>query len=181
MTDASAGQGSSDRRKKIEDELKRLEESAMYSAQIQFEAAKQWRSVNLALGIPASVLAAVSGAATLAATTGRVFAGILALASAAFGGILTTINAAHRTSQATTAANVYLEVQTAARQARLIDLSSQTAEEARATLAALTARRDEQNKTIELPSGRAYRKGVRNITSGGQTYEVDAPKVNGAP
>lgn len=41
MTDASSGQGSSDRRKNIEDEFKRLEESAMYSAQIQFEAAKQ--------------------------------------------------------------------------------------------------------------------------------------------
>jgi hypothetical protein len=38
------------RRKAIEDELHRLEGSAMHSAQIQFEAAKQWRSLNLLLG-----------------------------------------------------------------------------------------------------------------------------------
>lgn len=49
------------RRVAIEDELRRLEESAMYSGQIQFEETKIWRRVNLTLGIPASVLAAVAG------------------------------------------------------------------------------------------------------------------------
>jgi hypothetical protein len=78
------------RRKAIEEELHRLEESAMYSAQVQFEAAKQWRGLNLALGVPASVLAAVSGATALTATTGRIIAGVLALVSAGFGAILTT-------------------------------------------------------------------------------------------
>src|SRR3954462_6221857 len=107
------------RRQAIEDELRRLEESAMYSAQIQFEQAKRWRGVNLMLGIPASALAAVSGATALASTTGRVAAGIIALVAAGFGGILTTVNASHRTTQASAAANAYLEIQTAARQARL--------------------------------------------------------------
>jgi hypothetical protein len=130
----------------IQDELERLEESAMYSAQIQFEAS----------------------------TTGRIIAGVLALASAGFGAILTTVNAAHRMNQAAAAANAYLEIQTAARQARLIDLPHQSIEEARATLAELTARRDEQNKTVEPPNRRAYRKGSKNISSGGQIYEVDA-------
>jgi hypothetical protein len=167
------------RRKAIQDELERLEESAMYSAQIQFEASKQWRGLNLGLGVPASVLAAVSGATALAATTGRIIAGVLALASAGFGAILTTVNAAHRMNQAAAAANAYLEIQTAARQARLIDLPHQSIEEARATLAELTARRDEQNKTVEPPNRRGYRKGSKNISSGGQTYEVDAKAPQG--
>jgi Flp pilus assembly protein TadB len=59
-----------------QEELHRLEESAKYSAQILFEAAKQWRGVNLLLGFPASVLAAVSGATALTATTDRIVAGV---------------------------------------------------------------------------------------------------------
>lgn len=148
----------------------------MYSAQIQFEQAKRWRGVNLSLGVPASVLAAVSGATALATTTGRIAAGIIALVAAGFGGILTTVNAAHRMNQASAAANAYLEIQTAARQARLVDLPHQTIDEARTTLAELTARRDEQNKTAEPPSRRSYRKGSKNIESGGQTYAVDQRK-----
>ncbi len=135
----------------IRDELERIEESAKWSAQCQFEQAKQWRGINLALGLPASSLAAVSGAAALASTTSRVVAGVIALVSAAFGALLTTVNASHRTNRATAAANSYLEIQTAARQARLIDLPTATPDEARSILAELTARRDEQNKTAEPP------------------------------
>ncbi|MGY1838440.1 MULTISPECIES: SLATT domain-containing protein [unclassified Modestobacter] len=178
MHDGPAGDTEAEarRRSAIEDELRRLEESAMYSAQIQFEQAKRWRGVNLALGVPASALAALSGATALASTTGRVAAGIIALVAAGFGGILTTVNAAHRTTQASAAANAYLEVQTAARQARLVDLPHLTIEEARAVLAELTSRRDEQNKTAEPPSRRAYRRGSKNIQRGAQSYAVDKPK-----
>jgi hypothetical protein len=102
-------------------ELRRLEESAMYGAQMQFEQAKRWRGVNLWLGLPASTLAAVSGATALAAATGRIAAGILALVSAAFGAVLTTVNASHRTNQAASAGNGYVAIQTAARQLRTID------------------------------------------------------------
>jgi hypothetical protein len=110
--------------KALADEFSRLEESAMYSAQNQFEQAKQWRGINLMLGLPASVLATVSAATALASTTGRFWAGLLALAAAAFGAVLTTVNASHRINQASSVANAYLEIQTAARQARLLDLSS---------------------------------------------------------
>jgi hypothetical protein len=163
------------RRKAIEDELKRLEESAMYSAQMQFELTKQWRGVNLSLGLPAAVLAAVSGATALVSTTGRIPAGILALASAGFGAILTTVNASHRMNQAAAAANAYLEIQTAARQAREVDLPDWPLDDARNALAELTARRDEQNKTAEPPNKRAYKRAQANLDSGGQTYAVDTP------
>jgi hypothetical protein len=162
-----------ERRMQIHLELQRLEENSMYSAQTQFEHAKQWRAVNLILGLPASVLAALAGATALASTAGRIVAGVLALAAAGFGAILTTINASHRTNQASAAANAYLEIQGAARQARTVDLPYETVEEARAALAELTARRDEQNRTAEVPSRRAYKKAKRNIESGSQSYSVD--------
>jgi hypothetical protein len=161
------------RRQAVEIELRRLEESAMYGAQMQFEQSKRWRGVNLWLGLPASVLAAVSGATALAATTGRIVAGVLALVAAAFGGILTTVNASHRTNQAASAANGYVAIQTAARQLRTINLPDMPIEEARGLLAELTARLDKQNESAEPPSGRVYRKAKANIETGGQTYAVD--------
>ncbi len=145
----------------------------MFSAQGQFEQAKMWRGINLILGVPASVLAAIAGAAALANTAGRTVAGVLALVSAGLGAILTSINPSQRMSRATVAANAYLEVQTAARQAREIDLPGWTATEARAALAELTERRDEQNRAAEPPSRRVYRAAVRNIAAGGQKYQVD--------
>lgn len=54
------------RREAIEAELLRLEEGAMHSAQAQSEQAKQWRGVNLGVGLPARVLAAIEGATALA-------------------------------------------------------------------------------------------------------------------
>ncbi|MFX0581120.1 SLATT domain-containing protein [Nocardia nepalensis] len=168
-----SGAGVGDRRAMVVDELFRLEESAMYSAQGQFEAAKQWRTIHLLLGTGASILAAVSGAASLAAVSGRTTSGILALAAAAVGAVLTTLNAAHRAGQATSAANAYLGIQTAARQARLVDLPFQTVDEARAMLADLTRRRDDQNKATDPPGRWAYHRGAKNIAAGGQTYAVD--------
>lgn len=161
------------RREAISKELHRIEESCQYSAQIQFEQTKQWRAVNLWLGLPASMLAAVAGATALADTAGRIAAGIIALIAAGFGAVLTTVNAAHRMNRASSAANAYLEIQTAARQARELDLPGWDLDEARAALGELTARRDEQNKTAEPPNKRAYRRAQKNIASGGQTYAID--------
>lgn len=76
-------------------------------------------------------------------------------------------------NQAAAAGNAYLEIQTAARQAREIDLDYSSIDEARQALAELTARRDEQNKTAEPPNKRAYRRAQRNLDGGGQTYAVD--------
>ncbi|MFI1966940.1 SLATT domain-containing protein [Streptomyces pathocidini] len=169
------GEGMQDeaRRESIARELKRIEESAMCSAQAQFEQTKQWRGINLLLGLPASLLAAIAGTAALVNASGRVAAGVVALASAGFGAMLTTINASHRMNQAAAAANAYLEIQTASRQVREVDLPDLSVEEARGVLAELTARRDEQNKTAEPPNRRSYKKAQENIRSGGQSYAVD--------
>lgn len=174
MTDTGPPRDEVTLRQAIEGELQRLEESAMYSAQGQFEEAKKWRGINFGVGVPTSVFAAISGALVLADAPWSVLAGVLALAAAAGGAILTTVNAAQRMNQASSAGNAYLEVQTAARQSRLIDLPQLALDDARATLSELTARRDEQNKTAEVVSFRAYRKAKKNIDRGGQSYAADS-------
>lgn len=161
------------RRRAIEAEFRRIEESAMYSAQCQFEETKRWRAVNLLLGIPATLLAAVAGTTALIDSAGATAAGILALLSSGLGAVLTTVNAPQRTAQAAASANAFLEIQTAARQHREIDLDHWTPEEARQALTALTARRDEGNAKAEVPSRRAYRKAQANLRAGTQAYAVD--------
>ncbi|MGX1632508.1 SLATT domain-containing protein [Streptomyces albidoflavus] len=167
--------GDASRRRAFDAEFRRLEESAMWSAQCQFEEGKRWRATHWVLGLPATLLAAVAGTTALVESTGGTAAGILALLSAGLGAILTTVNASQRASQAVAAANVYLSIQTAARQHREIDLPDWTATGAREALAALTARRDEQNASTDPPSRRAYRKARANLNAGGQTYTVDGP------
>src|SRR5260370_24653046 len=76
----------------IHDEARRLEESAMYSAQGQFERAKFWRAVNLSLGVAAAILAAVAGVVGLASDSARILSGVLALIAAGMGSVLTTRN-----------------------------------------------------------------------------------------
>ena len=159
-------------RKAIFDELKNLEESAMYSSQSQFEQAKFWRGVNIIFGAPAAVLAAVSGATGLASVSNRVTAAYLALVSAGLGALVTALNADRRSTQAHSAANAYLEVQTAARQLRQVDLENIKYEDARVKLHELTARRDEINKTADIPAFYAYWRAKINIKKNRQTYGI---------
>ncbi|MFI9122551.1 SLATT domain-containing protein [Streptomyces bikiniensis] len=170
---APGADGGASRRQALDAEFRRLEESAMWSAQCQFEEGKRWRATHWALGLPATLLAAVAGTTALVESTGATAAGILALLSAGLGAVLTTVNAPQRASQAVAAANVYLSIQTAARQHREIDLPGWSPAEAREALAALTVRRDEQNAGVDPPSRRAYRKARANLDAGGQTYAVD--------
>lgn len=154
-------------------ELSRMEESAKFSAQAQFEQAKYWRAVNLILGVPAAALAATAGATALASTTGRVPAGIIALAAAGLSAITTTLNAAQRTEQGQAAGNLYLALQSDARIARETDLPCQSFDEARAALAELRVRQDEINQSSALPARYAHWRARKNIESGGQSYDID--------
>lgn len=167
---------SADDKARLARELMRIEESAAYSGQSQFEQAKFWRGINLLIGVPAATLAAISGATGLSSVANRVIAAYLALAAAGLGALLTVLNTNRRTTQAHSAANAYLEVQTAARQLREIDLPVISYDDARTKLQELTARRDEINKTADIPAFFAYWLGTRNIRKGRQIYEADKQK-----
>jgi hypothetical protein len=179
VTDTEPDQDDGARRRAIGKELARLEERAKWSAQGQLEQAKIWRALNLWLGAPSAVAAAISGALVLTSDTLDVIGGCLALAAAAGGAILTTVNASYRANNATAAGNAYLEIQTAARRAGEVDLPWADLDDARQELGELSARMDEQNKTADPPGRRAYRRAKKNIESGGQTYGTDADAQEG--
>jgi hypothetical protein len=153
-------------------EADRTHESALYSAQGQFEQAKLWRLLNLVLGVPAAALAAVSGGTGLAGHGGAA-PGVLALIAAGFGSTLTTVNASRRMTQAQASANAFLQLQTAARQFVTIDLVDLSRDDAREVLRNLTSTRNELNKTADPPGRYAYWLSQRNIKKGSQDYEAD--------
>lgn len=154
-------------------EGRRVEESAKWSSQNQFEQAKIWRGSNYIIGVPSTGLGAVAGAATLATTFGRFWAGLAMLAAASLTAIMTLLNLARRTDEALGTANAYLAVQQDARVFCEIDLHKLNYEEARQALSELIARLQEVHKSAPLVSKRAYKKAKKNIEGGGQTYEAD--------
>jgi hypothetical protein len=155
-------------------EGRRIEESAMRSAQNQFEQAKIWRNSNLLIGVPATVFAAAAGATALASTVGHIWAGVAALAAAALSAVMTLLNLARRTDEALTAANAYLATQQDARVFCEIDLHKLDYEAARQALSELTARLQEVHKAAPLPSRRAYRRARWGIERGTQKYQADS-------
>lgn len=157
----------------IVEELARIEEAAMYSAQTQFSSAKFWRGLNLALGVPAAALAAVAGTSVLADAVNPNTGAAIALIAAAMTAVLTSLNAAQRAEQSRVAANAFLALQSAARVFRTIDLATLGGAETRQRLDELIQRRDSVNDTAPVPSFLAYRLGRRNIAQGRQRYEAD--------
>lgn len=157
----------------IAQEIHRLHESVAWSGQGQFEQMKFWRAMNAVFGVPAAVLAAVSGGTGLAAHKLTATPAILALIAAGFGAALTTLNPSRRVSQAQAAANAYVELQTAARQLLTVDLHQLSREDARKQLTTLTARRDEVNRTADPPGIYAHWRARSSIEKGRQRHEVD--------
>lgn len=178
MTTPEVPQNDGPRRRAIHDELARIEERTKWSAQGQLEQAKTWRAINVWLGAPMAAASAIAGALVLASQELNVLGGVLALVAAAGGAVLTTVNASPRANRASAAGNAYLEIQSTARQVREVDLPWATdLDETRQILSELSARVDEQNKTAEPITGRAYRKARKNIDSGGQTYAGDEART----
>ena len=160
----------------ISKELSRIQESALYSSQSQFENAKLWRLVNLLLGIPATALGGLAGVSLLADTIGKDRAGIIVLAAAGFGAVMTLVNASDRTRAAQAVGADYQSLEQDARVARLIDLPGQEFDDARTQLSELVARRKEINSAAPSPPFIAYWRGKRNIEKGRQTPEIDKGK-----
>ena len=159
---------------RIQEELSRLEESAKYSAQGQFEMAKRWRLVHTLLGVATAVITAIAASLTFAGNHLAVLAGVLGMTGAVGAAVLTALSPQGRAERAQTSANGYLSIQTAARQVRLIDSQSESREQLRRSLARLTKRRDEVNEAAAPISRWAYEKAKSNIDGGGQTYQADS-------
>ena len=158
----------------VGEELARLEESARWSSQTQFEAGKAWQRLNLRLGVPASVLGLLSGGAAYLDSLPAWVVGTGALAGAALAAVMTLLGAERRAQRARTSANAFHDIQDDARRMLLIDLAGMTADDARSQLASLAQRYSEARHESDTPNRRAYDRARRNIEDGGQQFAIDA-------
>lgn len=164
----------------IGEELSRLEETARFSAQGQFEAAKSWARWNFILGVPASVFGLFSGGAAFTEAFPVWVVGGGALIGAALAGIMTVIGAERRATRAKTCANTFHDIQDDARRLLLINLASLNADEGHAALTALCDRYSETRHAADAPARRFYNRAKKNITAGGQQFAIDAVKITAA-
>ncbi|HWJ96634.1 MAG TPA: SLATT domain-containing protein, partial [Acidimicrobiales bacterium] len=162
-----------DRRTRLREEAQRVEESAMYSAQSQFEYSKTWRRVDRWLGGAAAVLAAASAAGGLSEVLSAQWAGVIALAAAGTAAVAASLGAPKAKDRAFSSANALLALQQDARIFINLDLDELSDDDAREQLRTLVARQQELNATAEIPSGRAWKRSKANIESGTQTYKAD--------
>lgn len=154
-------------------EAERVHESAMHSAQNQFEYSKAWRRVDRWLGGASAFLAAVAAAGGLSEVLSSKGAGLVALVAAGTGAVATSLGASKAKDRAHSSANALLALQQDARIFLDIDLPNLEYDEAREQLRTLVARQQELNATAEIPSAVAWKRARRNIAAGRQTYEVD--------
>jgi hypothetical protein len=130
-----------------------------------------WSSLNLLLGAPAAVLAGISGAVILGDPSANVLAGIIALASAALGALLTFLTPSQRATRAEVAANRYWLISAWVRFVVAADLPTADPAKARALLLELQ-RREETVMTTAISgappeaSGRPTPTDVRSDRAG---------------
>lgn len=157
----------------IRAECARIQESAQYSAQGQFESSKAWRVSNWLLGGLTAIASGVAGVLTFASDGLQIVSGGLALLAALTASIHATLKPDKKAERAQNSANEYLSIQSAARRFLTIDIPIGQFDQLREGLGELAKRADSINKSADAIPGFAYRRAQSNIDRGGQTYRVD--------
>jgi hypothetical protein len=143
-------------RRELSRELWRLKESVHGASQAQFWCATWWAGIGTSLNVLTALLAGFAGVSTLSETVGRVPAGVLSLAAAAFAAVGTALGAEKRATAASSAGNAYIAVRDELRQARRLDLPSTPASDMREHIRVFTRRIHEINKSAPVPSRLAW-------------------------
>ena len=154
-------------------EAQRVEESARYSSETQFEYAKRWRRVDRLIGGAGAVVAAVAGVGGLADLLSARWAGFIAVLAAGIGAIAASLGAPQTKEKAAGSANAYRALQQDCRILINIDLSRLSTDGARQRLQQLVDRLQQLNAEAEVPSQRAWNRAKATIESGSQDYEID--------
>lgn len=164
----------SDLRASCAAELKRVEEDTTYSAKSQFEAARDWRRVHYALGLPAAIVGGVAGVSALSAFDyHNVVAGVLSLSGAALGAANAFLNPAERAASHQAFGNDYNALKNRSRRTANIDAVALTDEELAASVTTLGDERDKLNKKAPQPHRKAFERARAGIEAGEANYAVD--------
>ncbi|MCK9873912.1 SLATT domain-containing protein [Nocardiopsis dassonvillei] len=163
----------SSQRECIRNEVSRVHESAVFSAQGQFEAAKGWRALHWCLGGLTAALSAFAAVLTFASNA-QVLTGILAVAAALAAAILTSSRPDRLAERAEAKANGYTTLRNDARRLHHIHVPHDPIPSLQQALDALAARASDLDHTSDPIPRFAYKKAKRNIEhEGGQRFGVD--------
>jgi hypothetical protein len=142
-------------------EFCRIEEICSRAARAQSETVRIWRVINLGLGSTAVLAAGVAGSVVLAGDRLQILAGALALVAAMLTTVISMVGPARKENQAVEAAKAYQSAETAARQARQVDLPGHTFAQARQSLGDLTERWHAANRSATPVPRWAQRRAAR--------------------
>jgi hypothetical protein len=141
-------------RRAIIGEVEEIGQQAGRSSRAQFGRARTWSIANLALGVPAVILAALAGSILIADWTDVWLPGLLALVSAALMGVLLGLAPARRARQAADAGNDFIALRDSTRRLSRLDLPAMEIAGARQALEQLAARHAELNHKALVPGKR---------------------------
>ena len=158
----------------IRAEVARILESAVFSAQGQFEAAKAWRTLHWTLGVLTAALSTLAAVLTFA-TDAQVASGVLAVVAAIVAAILTSSRPDKLAERAAARGNDYTTLRNDARRVLHVQVPNDEVGVLRETLDRIAGRASDLDHTSDPIPRFAYNRGRRNIEQdGGQQFEVDA-------
>lgn len=158
----------------IQAEVARILESAVFSAQGQFEAAKVWRALHWTLGVLTAALSTLAAVLTFA-TDAQAASGVLAVLAAIVAAVLTSSRPDRLAERAVSRGNDYTTLRNDARRVLHLQVSSDEVCVLREALEGLAGRASDLDHTSDPIPRFAYNRAKRNIErDGGQQFEVDA-------
>ncbi len=158
----------------IQAEVARILESAVFSAQGQFEAAKAWRALHWSLGVLTAGLSTLAAVLTFA-TDAQIASGILAVVAAIVAAVLTSSRPDKLAERAVARGNDYTTLRNDARRLLRVQAPNDEIGVLREALDGLAGRASDLDHTSDPIPRFAYDKAKQNIErDGGQQFEVDA-------
>jgi hypothetical protein len=154
-------------------EVQKVETDCLYTSQTNFVQATFYDSLNLLLGVPAT-LAAAGAAASIITDWSSIAAGVLALIAALLAAVQTFIAPERRATDHKQQGVAYRQLEADARVFRTIDYEGMDQRARRMKLDELLRRRAELNAR-NRPNNRAFKKAQRKIESGDLSYDVEPP------
>jgi hypothetical protein len=153
-------------------EASRIEEDALFSGKGHFETASSWSKAHFWIGIPAAVLAALSGISVL--KDAPEVAVVLAALVTGLTAVLTFLNPQERANAHHTAGARFNSVRNDARVLREVELvQDQPPADALERLKSLSKARDELNLSSPQIPRRAFERARRSVEAGESSYAVD--------
>jgi hypothetical protein len=149
-------------------ELDNIEERAEFAFQGHIEQAKRWGRGHTYVGLPAAVVSAAGATASFALAEQRDWLGVITVVAAGLTAAFLFLDPQGRGSQHAHAAELFRQVATGARQARLVDLGAEADDRVRSRLANLTDKFDVAASACGPYGKKAYEQAKKNIESGGQ-------------